>query len=58
MFFDIKNWNNKVSSEEFQGDKKKVLKLFNFKNNKKLLDEFSFLKQDSKILKKKNIRSK
>ena len=53
MFFDIKNWNNKVSSEEFQRDKKKVLKLFNFKNNKKLLDEFSFLKQDSKILKKK-----
>ena len=53
MFFDIKNWNNKVSSKEFQRDKKKVLKLFNLKNNKKLLDEFSFLKQDSKILKKK-----
>ena len=52
MFFDIKNWNNKVSLKELQKIKK-VLKLINFKNNKKLLDEFSFLNQDSKILKKK-----
>ena len=52
MFFDIKNWNNKVSLKELQRDKKGSEIILIFKNNKKLLDEFSFLKQDSKILKK------
>ena len=52
MFFDIKNWHNKVSSKEFQNNKKKILKLFDL-NNKDFLKEFSFLNQDIKLLKKK-----
>ena len=54
MFFDIKNWHNKVSSKEFQNNKKQILKLFDL-NNKESLKEFSFLNQDIKLLKKKNI---
>ena len=53
MFFDIKSWNNKISSKEFHNNKKEVHKLLDLKNNKKLLDEFSFLNQDIKLLKKK-----
>ena len=53
MFFDIKNWKNKVSSKEFQENKKKVIKLIDLKKNKKLLDEFSFLNQNEKKLKEK-----
>ena len=52
MFFEIKNWHNKVSSKEFQNNKKKILKLFDL-NNKEFLKEFSFLNQDIKLLKKK-----
>ena len=55
MFFDIKNWKNKVSSKEFQENKKKVIKLIDLKKNKKLLDEFSFLNQNEKKLKEKII---
>ena len=54
MFFEIKNWHNKVSSKEFQNNKKQILKLFDL-NNKEFLKEFSFLNQDIKLLKKKNI---
>ena len=57
MFFDIKSWNNKISSKELHNDKKKIHKLLDLRNNKKLLDEFGFLNQDIKLLKKKNIRS-
>ena len=42
MFFDIKNWKNKINSKEFQKNKKKVLKLLDLKNNKKLLDDLVF----------------
>ena len=52
MFFDIKNWHNKVSSKEFQNNKKQILRLFDL-NNKEFLKEFSFLNQDIKLLKKK-----
>ena len=34
MFFDIKNWKNKVSSKEFQENKKKVIKLIDLKKIK------------------------
>ena len=44
----------KLVLKEFQKNKKEILKLLNLKNNKKLLDEFSFLNQDIKLLKKKN----
>ena len=53
MFFDIKSWNNKISSKEFQNNKKEIRKLLDLRNNKKLLDEFNFLNQDIKLLKKK-----
>ena len=53
MFFDIKSWNNKISSKELHNDKKKIHKLLDLRNNKKLLDEFGFLNQDIKLLKKK-----
>ena len=51
MFFDIKNWKNKSNTEEFLINRKKVLKLIDFRNNKALLKEFSFLTQDNKVLK-------
>ncbi|MBV69103.1 MAG: hypothetical protein CMJ08_04800 [Pelagibacterales bacterium] len=53
MFFDIKSWNNKISSKEFQNNKKEIRKLLDLRNNKKLLNEFNFLNQDIKLLKKK-----
>ena len=31
MFFDIKNWKNKISLKEFQKNKKEVLKLIDLK---------------------------
>ena len=49
MFFEIKNWKNRVDLEEFHKKKKEVLKLVNEKN----FFDFSFLHQDKKILKKK-----
>ena len=55
MFIDIKNWKNKLSSKKFNDDKKEILKLINYKKNKKLIDKFSFLNQDNKLLNKKII---
>ncbi len=49
MFFEIKNWKNKVALEEFRKKKKEVLNLVNLDK----LSNFSFLHQEKKILKKK-----
>ncbi len=53
MFFDIKNWKNKIEKKEFLKNKKEVLKILDFKKNKKILKEFYFLNQNTKLLKKK-----
>ena len=55
-FLILKTGRIKLALKEFQENKKKVLKLIDLKKNKKLLDEFSFLNQNEKKIKRKNYK--